>query len=481
MTANPPNANNPYLLGGYAPIHQESELQNLEVIGEIPRDLNGLFVRNGPNPRYVPKGRYHWFDGDGMLHAIQFDDGRAVYRNRWVQTWGLKQEQDAGAAQFSGLIEPDFRNPLGPIKDSANTDVLYHGGSLRSLWYRSGAMYNVDPLSLDTKGREKFGGALKHSLSAHAKVDERTGEMFVFHYGPNAPHMFYGVVSASGELTNWVPVQTPGPRFPHDMAISENYSILMDLPVYMNPEALQAGKWRMDFYPESRSRFAVIPRHGNEGDIRWYDAEPCYIYHTINAWEEGDWLVMVGCRTPEPIPQRDDSDSELRRMIKQLQLRAHMHCWRFNLKTGETREQQLDDRNTEFPMMNTARLGLPTRYSYNVTIADTDTLLFGGVAKYDTEADTCTVHGWGDGVWGSEAPFCGADGGVDEDDGYVVAFTWDEKTNQSECRVLDARHIELGPIARIIIPQRVPLGFHSTWVSAEQLRRDGLWKAVESA
>src|SRR6185436_4669595 len=130
---------NPYLVGPYAPTRDELTLTDLDVVGEIPDDLNGVYVRNGPNPQFEPSGRYHWFDGDGMVHAVHFSEGRAVYRNRWIRTDGFEREQKAAGPLWRGIIEPWKDNPPGePEKDTANTDVVFHNNKLLALWYRAG-------------------------------------------------------------------------------------------------------------------------------------------------------------------------------------------------------------------------------------------------------------------------------------------------------------------------------------------------------
>lgn len=461
------HADNPYLTDKYAPIFEESTFSDMQVIGEIPKDFSGVFARNSPNPQFDPRvDRHHWFDGDGMMHAMHFQDGKASYRNRWVQTAGLQGERDAGQSLYGGLIQPDFKSPLGPIKDTANTDVIAYNGELIALWYRAGIPYAMDPVTLENLGPRNWSKDHKAlPVSAHAKVDEKTGEMLVFNYGPKAPYMHYGVVSKEGELVHWIPVELPGERFPHDMAFTENYSILMDLPVFHNPEAAKLGKWQMQFHRDTPSRFAVVPRFGGVEDIRWFDAEPCYIYHVTNSWEEGDNIIMEGCRTPEPVPKRDPNDAELVRLMKNLQLRATMHRWTFNLKTGECTEEQLDDLNTEFPTINAFEMGRKTDFTYNMIIPKTDTLEFTGIAKYSPASGKRVDHHFGKGCYGSEAPFAPRHNSKSEDDGYLLSFVYDEINQQSECRILDAQHLENEAVARIIIPQRVPLGYHACWAA----------------
>ena len=94
----------PMLTGAFAPIFEEYVLDEFDVEGEIPSDLNGVYLRNGPNPRFEPNGNYHVFDGDGMLHAAHFDRGKVTYRNKWVRTAGWLEEDALGGTEFWGIM-----------------------------------------------------------------------------------------------------------------------------------------------------------------------------------------------------------------------------------------------------------------------------------------------------------------------------------------------------------------------------------------
>jgi carotenoid cleavage dioxygenase-like enzyme len=464
---------NPYLMCAYAPIHGEIVADNLQVIGEIPRDLNGVYVRNGPNPQYQPQGRYHWFDGDGMLHAVHFHDGKASYRNRWIRTDGFEREAHAGQPLWTGVIEPLGGNPRDmPVKDTANTDIVYHNHKLMALWYLSGDPYQIDPYTLETVGKADFGGGLRGKVSAHAKVDERSGELMFFDYGPRAPFMKYGVVGADGMLKHYVPIDLPGPRLPHDMAITARYSILLDLPLINDPEAMRAGHHKIVFQRDQPSRFGVIPRFGPSASIRWFEARPCYLYHTINAWEEGDEIVLDVCRVKNALPQ-GGVNGTLDRMLAYLRLDAQLYRYRFNLRTGATSEGPLDDDNTEFPTINTRLLGTPSRYAYNVHINAEKTLLFDGIFKYDTLKQRHDAIWFGEHRYGSEAPFAPRPHATAEDDGYLVSFVYDGAADQSEVVIYDAQDVTNAPLARVILPQRVPIGFHACWVPEDKLPARG--------
>ncbi len=464
---------NPYLMGPYAPVDLEITTGDLEVIGEIPSDLQGLYVRNGPNPRVDTKGRYHWFDGDGMLHAIHFEDGRATYRNRWIRTEGFQAELAAGSAQWQGVAEPRQANPDDGsrlrLKDTANTDVLFHNGNLVALWYLAGKPYRIDPFSLDTLGPEDWNGTRKSCVSAHAKIDPLTGEFCYFDYGPTDPYMSYGVVSADGVVKHHIPVELPGPRMPHDMAITENHSILMDLPLVVDEESRLAGRHRLEFKRDTPSRFGIVPRYGDR--VRWFEAEPCYIYHSINAFEEGNEIVMDVCRFRPPGPAAIPLRGELASILNYLRLDAFVHRYRFDLATGRTREERLDDANVEFPIIDPSLFGRKNRYAYTVSINSDVTMYFDGIVKYDLQTGKKERHSFGPGRYGSEAPFAPRSPQKAEDDGYLVAFVYDDERQKSEVVVLDAADLAAGPVCRVLLPVRVPNGFHACWVPAADLDR----------
>ncbi|WP_428268480.1 carotenoid oxygenase family protein [Haliangium sp.] len=472
------NATNPYLRGPYAPVAHESFAEVEILAGELPADLDGVFVRNGPNPKFAPRGRYHWFDGDGMLHAVHLRGGRARYRSRWIQTVHLAEEEAAGQALWRGLLEPTSDNPRSALfKDSANTDVVLFGHELLATWYICGLPYRVDPITLETLAPHRFGAERPRRISAHAKVDPVSGELCFFAYGPK-PSLDYGVVSAAGELIHSVEIPLPGPRLPHDMAITEHHAVLMDLPVFPTEKGLRERRWQVRFHPDVPARFGIVPRRGDADEIRWFEAAPCYIYHVVNAWEEGSEVVMVGCRVEDPTPPAErERDGIWARMMANLRVRAKLHRWRFDLATGNTREEVLDDRNTEFPALNMGRLGRPSRFAYNVSLADTPTLLFDGLVKYDLADGATSAYSFGPGRFGSEpgfAPRAGADGRAgDEDDGYLVSFVHDQREDRSELLVFDARDLGAGPCTRLALPERVPLGFHACWVPGAAIAHGG--------
>jgi carotenoid cleavage dioxygenase-like enzyme len=462
----------PYLAGNYAPVHAEIEARDLASIGPIPRDLAGFFVRNSSNPRFVSEGRHHWFDGDGMLHGVHLEDGRASYRNRWIRTKAFVAEEEAGRPLWTGVAErPDLGNPRGPLKDTSNTDLVFHAGRLMTLWWLGGEAYIVDVPSLATCGVESYGGKAK-TLSAHPKVDPVTGEMMFFDYKPFPPYLTYGVVSREGALVHQTTIDLPGPRLQHDMAITEHYSIFLDLSMMWDPKLLAEGRTKVGFFRDKPTRFGLLPRHAPGSAIRWFEASACYMYHTVNAWEEGDRVVLLGCRITHPLTGAADNPKGVTApSIGFLRLEPRFHRWTFDLKTGAVTEEPIDDVLAEFPRMDNRALGRRSRYSYHPRIAPAETMLFDGVIKYDTDTGRSTKHEYPKGRFGGETVFAPRLGSKGEDDGYLLTFVADEETGESDLTILDAQHIDQGPVSRVRIPARVPTGYHAWWIAADELAR----------
>ena len=477
---------NPYLHGTYTPVTSEVTADDLEVVqGEIPADLYGAYLRNGPNPVFAPPGMYHWFDGDGMVHGVYFRDGRASYIRKWVQTRALRDEIGRGHAGLAGVMGPFDIGLLANggdrlcnpdyCKDTANTTLALHNGKILAQWYNAGRVYALDPLTLESRGEETFGGGLDTTLNAHPKVDPRTGEYVDYDYGDLKPYLTYYVIGKDGKLRHKTRVDLPGPRLPHDTTITANYTILHDLPLFHDTAVLRETGFRVvNFHRELPSRFGVIPRYGTQDQMKWFEFTPGYVLHMVNAWEEGDWIVMDGCFQPDPTIRRDPSEGPLGSMLAYLRYQGHLRRWRMNMKTGEGHEEQLDDLNVEFCLPDAGLYGVKTRYSYHQRIpTDFQTLAFDALVKYDHESGGRTVYEYGAGWFANESPFAKSTRGGDEDRGYVITLATQASDYRSEAWIFDAQRIAAGPIARVKIPARVATGFHALWCPGRDLWPNG--------
>jgi len=470
-------SNHPYLTGAWTPLMEEVSVAELEVIeGAIPTELDGIYLRNTENQVHQPLGRFHPFDGDAMIHAIDFHGGKASYRNRFVRTRCFEAEQEAAGSLWGGLadrpdvsLRPGF-GAHGSLKDNASTDIVVHAGAALATFYQCGEGYRLDPATLETLGVAPW--VPLDGVSAHAKIDEATGELMFFNYSKHPPHMHYGVVGADGRLATYIPVPLPGPRLPHDMAFSERFSILNDLPMFWDAELLKRGVHAVRLHEGLPSRFAVVPRHGATADIRWFEAAPTYVLHWLNAYEEGDELILDGYFQEQPMPPpmagAPDGFQHMMAYLDEWSFQSKLHRWRFNLADGTTREERLDDRVVEFGMFNPRFAGRKYRYAYSTT-SKPGWFLFNGFIKHDLWTGKSAELKLEGGRYASEAPFAPRPDGVEEDDGWLVSFVTDENTGRSECILIDARAIEDGPICRIALPHKICSGTHSCWAPSQRL------------
>lgn len=472
----PEDDDHPYRTGPWRPQTTEWDADDLIVVeGELPTDLDGVYLRNTENPLHPALKTYHPFDGDGMMHVVGFRDGKAFYRNRFIRTDGFLAELDAGGPLWPGIAEPielakrDYGwGARTLMKDASSTDVVVHRGVALSSHYQCGDLYRVDPYTGATLGKEDWRGGFPADwgVSAHPKVDDATGELLFFNYSKQAPFMHYGVVDATNELVHLVDVPLPGPRLPHDMAFTENYAILNDLPLFWAPEYLEHGVHLPRFHRDVPSRFAVVPRRGQTGDIMWFEADPTYVLHFTNAYEDGDEIVLDGFFQGNPVPA-----------LALDQMQTRLHRWRFDLTTGTTREESLTGSVTEFGMINPSRAGRDYRYAYAAT-GKPGWFLFDGLVKHDLRTGTEERFAFDDGVYGSETAMAPRMNGTAEDDGYLVTITTDMNADASYCLVFDAARVGEGPVCKIQLPERVSSGTHSTWAPGSELRR---WHDVDRA
>ncbi|MBB5893715.1 carotenoid oxygenase family protein [Kutzneria kofuensis] len=440
-----------YLAGHLAPVADEIEAVDLQVEGALPTELTGRYFRNGPNP--VPgEDSGHWFTGHGMLHGVRLNQGRAEwYRNRWVRTKAM-----------DGV---PFHRPDGTVDlaaGAANTSVVKHGGKVFALMETS-YPYEISR-ELDTLGPCDFNGRLTTGMTAHPKEDPETGELHLFDYGMRPPFLTYHRLSAAGELVASFPVQVAGPTMMHDFAITRNHVVWLDLPVVFDMELVGRGmpyQWS-DKYT---SRIGLMGK--DDPTVRWFDVEPCYVFHVGNAREdEQGRVVLDAIRYSRDAWFQSWSRSGGAPRAEQAAALAvsKLHRWILDPATGKVTEQELDDGNAEFPTVDDRRVGLPNRYLYAVDSA--------AIIKYDTDRGQVARHELGENWHAGEAVFVPAADSSGEDEGWLLSIvTNSDPTVASQLLVHDATDLAAKPVASVLLPRRVPAGFHGSWIPDGELAR----------
>jgi carotenoid cleavage dioxygenase-like enzyme len=432
-----------HLSGNFAPVPDEITSTDLEVEGSIPPELRGAYYRNGPNP--VSGNSAHWFQGDGMLHGVRLEGGRAAwYRNRWVQTRYLSEGED-------NVVFVNEKGEVDRTAAKANTHVVCHAGRLLALVESS--LPTEMTRELETVGLHDFDGRLDTAMTAHPKFCPKTGEMHFFGYGFAPPFLTYHVADADGKLVHSEEIPVQGPTMIHDFAVTASHAIFMDLPVVFSPENLGAGMpyaWSDDY----GARLGVMPRGGSAADLRWFEVDPCYVFHAVNAYDEGDGIVMDVARYPEL--WRGDANHFNT---------AKLHRWRFDLASGKVSEEALDDRGVEFPRIDPRCETLPHRYGWAVGFQEgPDGPSLNTLLRYDLRGGATVEHDFGPARAPGEAVFVPASETSAEDEGWVLSLVYDEGADRSELAILDATRFDAPPVATVKLPRRVPFGFHGSWV-----------------
>jgi carotenoid cleavage dioxygenase-like enzyme len=437
-----------HLRGNYAPVMDELTTFDLPVTGAIPPELDGLYVRNGSNPKSGASP--HWFFGDGMVHGVRIEKGRAKwYRNRWVRTTKLQKNADA--------MDPSTM--MDRTASAANTHIVAHARRLLAL--EEGHWPYLLDAELETLGCENYGGKLTSAFTAHPKLCPETHELHFFGYGAIKPWLVYHVLDAKGDLVHSAEIEVPGPTMMHDFMITRQHAIFMDLPVVFDLGAAMRGEVPLRWDPSYGARIGILPRLGTNADVRWFDVDPCYVFHPMNSYVEGTKVI---CDVGRHEYMWRDSMNDF--------APSYLWRWTFDLATGKVTEEQLDAVSHGFPRVDDRVMGLRHRYGWVVQPRKREADFFdspGVITKYDLVTGAKTEHDFGAAGQPGEFVFAEAGAKAGEDEGYALGFVYDKARNGSDLVILDAANPASKAVATIALPRRVPHGFHGSWIRSSEL------------
>jgi carotenoid cleavage dioxygenase-like enzyme len=448
------------LKGIWEPLAFECNIHDPVVVGEIPKELNGTYYRNGPNPQYVYSENYHMFEGDGMVHAVTFHNGKISYENRWIRTEKFLKERKSGRSLFGGMR--DFMARDESVKNAsgntANTNIIWHHNKLLAL--NEGAQ----PVELDVHDLKQcqpyafMNNTMDRTMMAHPKIDPKTGELFFYSYF--GPDFRYFIADKNGQITHQESIAMPFICMMHDFAITESFCIFPLFPLTWNFSRLMKGEPIFKWEPNLNTRFAILPKYGNQKDVIWFEDQAALGFHVVNAHEEENKIIL-DMVVMEDIPKdavafADDNASYVNYLTR----------WIFDLETRRVTKERLDDMNVEFPRIDERFVGQKNRHAYmNGTIHKNPNNLFDAIVHYDKKSNNKTIHHFGAGSFPLEPLFVPRAGSSMEGDGHLLSYVYREALNRSDLVILDAQHIDQEPIAVIQFPHRVPFGFHGCWVA----------------
>jgi 8'-apo-carotenoid 13,14-cleaving dioxygenase len=448
-----PEQPHPYLSGIHEPMDGELTLDDLQVTGSIPAQLDGRYIRIGPNPVTPPNpASYHWFTGDGMVHGIRLKDGKALwYRNRWIRSKSVS----------TALGETPAPGPRHGNSDTVNTNVLGIGGETWALVEAGGYPVRINA-DLETIAHDPFGGTLKGGFTAHPHMDPDSGEMHAICYeGTDQNTIRHVIVGTDGKVRREEPISVQhGPSI-HDCMITENFVIIMDLPVTFSMKLLLAGQnFPYAWNPAHKARIGLMPKEGTNDDVIWCDVEPCYVFHPCNAYETEDGKVIMDVCAHDTMFAESTQGPD--------SAKVPFERWTIDPIARTTARKVVDADSQEFPRPNEARMGRPYRYAYAMSLPDgfdaaspNQTKLY----KHDLESGTRQTHDFGAGRIPGEFVFVANAQGKAEDDGWLMGYVVTMASQTTELVILNANDFEGPAQASIAIPHRIPPGFHGNWVA----------------
>jgi len=470
--AAPMSATNPFLNFPFGPIQMECEAHDLVVEGEVPADLRGTLYRAGPNQRFTPRGDYHLFQGDGMVHAFHIGDGKVDYNNRWVRTNKWKHEDRAGRALINPMnpfdCDPEYSDFVFTDKDgTANTAVVWHGGRLLVM-EEGHPPFELDPVTLESIGSWNFRGKLATAMTAHPKIDPVTGEMIFFAYmatGPFAADVMVHKVNRDGILTESIHVPTPYSSMVHDFVVTENYIIIPVMPITGSLERAMEGGPPFAWEPDKGVHLGVLPRNGGADDIRWVEMDLCFVFHFMNGFDK-DGVISVDCCQFPSAPLFPTADGKSTDRVK-----PFLHRWTLDMNgaTPTASFKQIDEFESEFPQCDPRHMGRTYRHGWYAStdgelrspLSESDGL-FNVVGHFDHESGAVDRYACGQAMT-SEPIFVPASDAAAEGEGYLLAVVTSFETRTSSLYIFDALKLAAGPLAKVHLSHRIPVGFHGGW------------------
>jgi len=477
-----PFFNHPYLSGHHEPVRFEATAPDLIVDGDLPADLAGVFYRNGPEPLYPTReGDYHWFDGDGMVYAMHFQDGRVSLRNRWVRTEKFELEKAAGRRLFGMFGNPMTSDPAvqGKHYNTGNTNIILHGGKLLALMEGSQPVA-MDPFELTTLGVHDYDGTIASTFSAHPKIDYATGELVNIGANINGwtgeAALQYTITTAEGEVRHAVTIPIPHFALIHTFFLTENWVVIPVVPLDTDIQRGMRGGPMTAWNTGRPTKLAILPREGTADDVRWFEFDPRHMFHECNAWEENGQIIadVAAANGTALFPDQDGN------WLTHADTKMSLRRWTIDIAGASMKEETLNDRDIQFPRPDDRMMARKTRHAYgNMNLYSVDGRVDGmdAVLHFDTASGKEDFYHFGPGSAAGELVVAPRVGATHEADGYAMTLVHRANSPTSELAIFAATDIAAGPIATVRIPFRVPSGFHCNYYSADNPFYEAVAKA----
>ncbi|MEM7667292.1 MAG: carotenoid oxygenase family protein [Pseudomonadota bacterium] len=458
----------------WAPIDFEPSFTFTEIDGEIPREINGTFFRCGPSQKVLPEagaGALHLFDGDGLVHAFRFEDGKASYRGRFAETSSFKFEQEVGAYCLGGFnVHPDVKLEKRPYNYQVQTNTVYHAGRLFALGEGQLA-FEMDPITLESIGPWDYDGKrIGLTTTAHPRLDHRTGQMIIHGYSPDNPRIQFYVVEADGSVSVAEAHDAPWASFMHDIAISENYAIMPIGSVSFGLDGVKRGGPMRDVFQARNDLPLSFGIRGRTvgSQMKWFETSmPGFFAHPGNAYEENGKIYLDGV-VYEDTAALLESFATIRSGVPGTGFISYPYLFEFDLESGSVKHWKMSDVAAEFPRLDDRLVGVKNKYGYASTAdsshpAETSDHSFRRITKYNRQGGPSVSRPVTDGQWVGEPVFVPRAPDAEEDDGFVLFQMYDAHRDMSAVEIRDARNMDGDALATCWMNMRIPLASHGNW------------------
>ena len=469
---------------GYDSQPNEYDYEITDIEGQIPLELTGTLFRNGPGLLDIAGTPiHHPFDGDGMIAAFSFKDGKASFSNRFVKTQPYLEEQAAQKILYRGVF--GTQKPGGllsnifdlRLKNIANTNVIYWGDKLLALW-EAAEPHSLKPDTLETVGIDYLDGVLQpgDSFSAHpwvdpsCVIDDGAPCLVNFAISPGlSSKITIFELAPDGKLLRRHSHSIPGFSFIHDFAITPNYCIFFQNAVNFNPLPFVFGTRGagecVDFQPDKPTKVVIIPRDPNNKEIKILEVKSGFVFHHANAFEQ-DKSIVVDSIAYASLPQVQPEAN-----YKEVDFDAldPGQLWRFNfnLETGVVERELMEPICCEFPTIHPDKVGRDYRYLY-IGAAHQDTgrnAPLQAILKLDWQTNKTESHSFAPHGYVSEPIFVPNPNGQTEDAGWVLTLVYDGKNHRSTLAILDSENIAGEALALLHLKHHIPYGLHGSWTN----------------
>ncbi|OTG66812.1 carotenoid oxygenase [Acinetobacter silvestris] len=444
---------NPYLEGVFAPV-TEVEQFDLNVYGEIPPQLNGMLLRIGPNPIHVGNpSLYHWFVGDGMLHVLRIENGRAIsFKSCFIETDVVQHTKQLP-------LKNGFRRGSNGV---VNTNVVFHANKIWALIEAGTFPARLD-LDLNTETHQFFNTDADLPFTAHPHKDNQTGYLHAICYDAlDLRHAYYEVLDQDGYLIHFVKIPVKHGPMIHDCAITATDILIFDLPVTFSvAQLLKGSSLPYCWNDQHQARIGVLPKFGQANEIQWIDITPCFVFHAANAYRNEKNQIVVDLVVHQHMfKQSQQGPFE--------QQKAQLERWVIDLKALSIQRNVIDAQAQEFPRIDERYTGEMHRYIYTVSFDEKKMTAANQLRCHDVLEQRLTTYSFGEEWMTGEVIFIPESKLSLEGVGYLMSYVHHLDALPSKVVILKVHGTEMQLHAEIELGVRVPLGFHGNWVDFPQ-------------